>query len=183
MQKRTWWLVLTLGILAFCTFSYVIFFIWKLNPYFGVIMTLIIAFLFIIGKQKDKIKANYKEICREFAIVLGLCAIYTNLYLYGNLVHIEFTYLVAISAVVSIIVGALIFNMARSIIYVCLSASSGVAMAVILTLSPILWAGDFPAFNYALFPTIHSITLLFITTLFISFFGAIIGDFLGESLR
>jgi uncharacterized membrane protein YGL010W len=146
-------------------------------------MALIIAFLYIIGRQKDKIKVNYREIIREFVIVLGLCAIYTNLYLYGDLFHLEFPYLVAISTAVSIIAGALIFNMARSIIYVCFSASFGVAMTVILILSPILWAGDLPAFNYALFPTIHAITLLFITTLFISFFGAIIGDFLGESLR
>jgi hypothetical protein len=183
MPKRAWWLVLALGIIALCTFSYVMFFVWKLSPYFGVIMTVIIVSLFIIGKQKDKIKANYKQICTEFAIVLGLCAIYTNLYLYGTLFHVEFPYLVAMSAAISIIVGILIFNIARSIIYICISASLGVVMSVILTLSPILWVGDLPGFNYALFPTIHSTVLLFITTFFVSFFGAIIGDFLSELIR
>jgi len=183
MLKRMWWIILTLSIIALCAFSYFMFFVWRVSPYFGVIMTLIIAFLFIVGKQKDKIKVNYKQICKEFAIVLGLWAIYTNIYLCGTLLYIDFPYLVAISAAVSIIAGALIFNMTRSIIYMCISASLGVATTVILTLSPILWAGDLPGFNYALFPTIHAVVLLFLTTFFVSFFGVIIGDFVSESLR
>jgi hypothetical protein len=182
MKNRTRWFIIAAATLSICILAYLLFFVWKLNYYIGFVIALGVASMLYISKKKNELIQNRRKILQQSAIVLGLMAIYTNLYLGVSVLHMDIAYLFIVSIIVSIIGGVLIFDMARSIIYLCFSASSGMAIATTLVTLPALLKNDYALFNYVLLPTIQSMALPLIFTFTVSLFGAMIGYFIADSL-
>jgi hypothetical protein len=175
------WIVLVLFILGICGLAYFLFFYLKINPYITFITTIIVALLLLLVKRKEKIRENYRTILKEMLIVLGLSISYANAYICNSILKLDIFFVFLISIIISLLAGALIFNLTKGLMYMFLSTFLGAVIAVLVMLSPALLAGEYALVDYALLPTINSITPPFVLTLIVSIFGVILGEFLQES--
>ena len=181
LQKKTALIILVMFTLGIFTLAYFLFFHLKVNPYFGMAITFVMTISFLFISKKEVIVKNYREILRGVSIILGLSVIYANLFMCTSILHLDVIFLCILSAVASILTGFLSLNLLRGLIYVCLSAFLGVVIAVFLILSPHLCVGEYLLFEYALLPTINSVTLPFIVAISVSLFGVITGSLIGET--
>jgi hypothetical protein len=181
MQEKTGWLILGLITAIACTLVVLLFFVWKISYYFGLIVAAVLACLFVAFNYRDALLENRSKVLKELAVTLGLSAIYTNLYLYMSVLHMDIIIVLIISGIAGIMVGALVSNLTRSLAYVCVAAVAGLILDVLLTVLPTFFGEDPSWVSYILYPVIHTAALPFIFTIVISFFGVMIGNFFIES--
>jgi len=181
VEKKTILFILVLFTLGISVLAYFLFFHLKVNPYLGIAVTFVTTISLLFVTKKEIMVKNYKEILRGIFIILGLSVIYANLYMCTSILHFDVIFLCVLSAAASILTGFLSLNLLRGLVYICLSAFLGVVIAVFLILSPHLGAGEPLFFEYALLPTINSVTLPFIVTISVSLFGVITGSLIKET--
>ncbi len=186
MQKERLWLLFSLAAVLICILVYILFFVARLSYYFGFLIVAILGLAFLVVTRKEEIVRNRKKILGEIGIVLGSCMVYTCVYVYISVFQAQFDVLTGISAFIGLIVGCaigiLVLDIGRSMIYICVSAISGIFVAVALLVSPPLLAGEYEIANYALLPTIQLVVLPVIFAITFSLFGAAIGYFVADSL-
>ncbi|MBS7633544.1 hypothetical protein KEJ15_08030, partial [Candidatus Bathyarchaeota archaeon] len=123
----------------------------------------------------------------ELGVIFGMCAIYTGIYVSVGIYQADFHILTAIAAFIGLFIGCavgiIIQDIGRSMIYVCVSAVSAIAIAVTLIVLPPFLAGEYEMVNYALLPTMQLITLPAIFATMFSLFGTALGYFIGDSLK
>lgn len=180
MQKKTLWIILTLFILGFCSFTYFLFFHLKIDPYISFVTIIIVALLLVFVSKREKISDNYRTILKDTFIILGLSISYANSFICICIFKLDIIAAFVISIVVSLLAGSLLFDLTKGVIYVFLSTFFGAIIAVLIMLSPSLWVGDYALFNYVLLPTLNSVAPPFVLTLIVSIFGVMLGEFLQE---
>jgi len=170
-----------------CVLVYYLFFVVGISYYFGFLIALALGLSFLVASHKEEISKNRRKVLGEIGVMLGSCSIYTSVYVSISVFQAQFDVLTGISAFIGLIVGCtvgiLVLDIGRGMLYVCVSAISGLVVAVTLLVSPPLLAGEHEIVNYVLLPTIQLVVLPSIFTIMFSLFGAALGYFIADSLQ
>ena len=120
---------------------------------------------------------------RDLGVVVASCFNYAGACLLIILWRIDIFYYLPIAFVISCMIGLLIVDVERSVIYTLICTVMGNAIAAAILLSPyMIFAEDVGSTNVASYLVLSSIAKLFLISVTVYFLGAALGCFLGEKI-
>lgn len=118
---------------------------------------------------------------KHLGVVIACCFNYAGACLLIILWRIDIFYYLPIAFIISCMIGLLIVEIERTVIYTILCMVIGNAMAAAILLSPsVIFKASVGEVNIASFLVLSSIGKLFLVSAVVYFLGAIFGCFLGE---